>query len=89
MVRACSIYISTFDKLEQTLAGKILLDGKKIRLEPVKGHMLLLKNIYKESVYMKGKQLSSDDDPEKWFEGLPYQYSGSAVRAEITGGKNE
>jgi len=71
----------------QVLAGTITFDGDKLEHTITKGYEILMNDILEDSVYskQKGGQVFAKDDPHTWFKNLPMQYSGSYLRAGISG----
>ena len=65
----------------QIVAGYIKLKNGKLSISP-KGSTLL-RNICRDSIVYNNQQVSPKDNPSLWFEGLPYQYNGAYLRAEM------
>jgi hypothetical protein len=78
MSRECEI------TMEDGVAGVITLDDKTVTAKASPNHTALIRNIMKNPVYVDDKgTIKREDDPVGWFEGLPLNYHGSRVWAEI------
>ncbi len=77
----CELLVTT--KNGQELAGMLTLSGDKVSPQPEKGYEAMLRSIIDEPVVVDEdmRKMSLKDDPQKWFENLPRQYSGSYLRA--------
>ncbi|MGH9453567.1 MAG: hypothetical protein ACRD2O_06310 [Terriglobia bacterium] len=42
-----------------------------------------MRNVVSDPIFLYDRQVSSEGDPKRWFEGLPWQYNGSYLRAGI------
>jgi len=88
----CEFYITNWDDPPQTLVGKVVLEnGKKLRFIAKKGHENFMKEIRAAETVVGNRLFHPAKDPEGWFRSLPFQYSGSMVRAQIvkTSGKRK
>src|SRR6267378_3005554 len=80
----CEFYVTNWDGPVQTLVGKVVLEnGKKLRFIAKKGHENFMKEIRAAETVVGNRLFDPAKDPEGWFRSLPFQYSGSMVRAQI------
>ncbi len=80
----CEFYVTNWDGPVQTLAGKVVLEnGKKLRFIAKNGHGNFMKEIRAAETVVGNRLFDPVKDPEGWFKSLPFQYSGSMVRAQI------
>ena len=84
----CDILLTTEDG--QILAGYFELKGGVLTAHPIKGHELLFARTVSEpnripgpKGYVEGVSVTAAEDPVKWFNLLPWNYTGSRVRARI------
>jgi hypothetical protein len=76
----CEILISK--RHGQVVAGTVSLDGGNIVAHANAGFETLMQNVMNSSV-IHGERFTRKDDPEGWFNALPYEYNGSYVRARM------
>jgi len=79
--RSCELHSTEWGKgknstLKQVLIGTITLEDGKLTSKAEKGNELEMKNIMKQA---------KDQDPEDWFEALPENFDGVALRAKMVG----
>jgi hypothetical protein len=76
----CEILISK--RNGQLVAGTLSLDGGNVVAHANPGFETLMQNVMNSPV-IHGKRFMREDDPEGWFNALPYQYNGSYMRARM------
>jgi len=79
--RTCEMLVTTTSG--QASAGRIVLSGNVLSAEAAPGHETLMRSVMENPVVAFDKCFTAVGDPEKWFEGLPLQYTGSYLRARI------
>lgn len=81
----CEMLVTTEDG--QVVAGIVTLtDDGRVAAMANAGYEILMRNILKEDNFRNGEPISLVSDPQGWFEALPYEYSGSMVRARMIWG---
>jgi len=64
-------------------AGTIIMHGGVITGQAEPGHETLMRTVMSSPVVLREGKVKREDNPEKWFRGLPYQYHGSYLQAEL------
>jgi hypothetical protein len=77
----CEILLTTKDG--QKVAGAITFSSGVMMAVPIKGHEVLMDNVWAASHEVDGKEVSREDDAEVWFKSLPSHYNGSYLRARM------
>jgi hypothetical protein len=67
----------------QILAGTFSLDGKKLKIEANNGYEHMMKSISEYVCIDDEEEVTSEENPKRWIELLPKNFSGSYVRAEV------
>jgi hypothetical protein len=80
--------ILVLEHFEQVLAGSFELTGDVISVHPEAGYAQMLARMLAHAhITDKGRaQVTSKDDPVRWFESLPENYCGTYLRAYMDDG---
>ncbi len=65
------------------VAGTVILAAGQVSSESTDGYETLMESVLDHPVLVGGKRVALEDSPEDWFNGLPFQYDGSYLRARI------
>src|SRR5258705_12349582 len=76
-------YVTNWDGPVQTLIAKVIFENGKVRFIAKNGHGNFMKEIRAAETVVGNRLFDPVKDPEGWFKSLPFQYSGSMVRAQI------
>ena len=82
-MKRVEIYVANNPDADPVLAGIIKLIDGKLDMQIRPGFDVLMENIMKESIFVNNKSVTPEDDPEAFFAGLPLQYRGSYMWAEL------
>lgn len=78
-MRTCEFLVLT-EAGEQEKAGRIVFNNGVLAPIPTPKHPDLLKRVMAEPLH---NGITSQSNPEAWFNGLPQQYSGTYLRAQF------
>lgn len=70
---------------EQIIAGRLTLLGGKVAPQAEPGYELLMKRVMKDVLVVNGRQVTSASAPRAWLSALPKKYTGTYLRAKLTG----
>jgi hypothetical protein len=84
MSESCEILITDWEE-GQVVAGEIIFRDGKLSFSATKRYEILMINIMKDKTFVRGRVFDPTNNPQGWLRSLPSCYSGSMVRARLSG----
>lgn len=78
----CAVFVMN-ENAEPQLAGTFKLSHDQIKCNPAKGCKVMMQDILGTPNMIDGAPVDAASDPKTWFGGLPSNYCGTYVRAQM------